>query len=91
MDARAVGDINVFNRQGIEDFGGSGSANSVGQVVVADEEEDGDTTYGQQVYAFGKFPLLGLTGLTTLISVTTEENKVYLIFQCIVYHLVKSR
>ncbi|MBA7698401.1 hypothetical protein ES703_107078 [subsurface metagenome] len=32
----AVGDIDVFHRQGIENFGGGGFADSVGQVVVAD-------------------------------------------------------
>ena len=77
VDVGAVGDVNIFNGQGIEDFGAGSPANGVGQVVVTDEQEDGDTTGGQLVYAFGKFPLLGLAGLTTLIGVTAEENKVY--------------
>ncbi len=47
--------------------------------MVTDEEEDGDTTGGQPINAFGKFPLLSLAGLTTLIGVTAEENKVYLV------------
>jgi hypothetical protein len=34
--------------------------------------------------------LLGLGRLATFISVTTKEGKVYLVFQCVVYHLVKG-
>ena len=58
--------------------------------MVADEEEDGDTAGGQPIYAFGKFPLLGLAGLATLVSVTAEENEVHLILPGIIYNLVKG-
>ena len=91
VDLGAVGDINIFHRQGIEDFGGGSPADGVGQVVVTDEEEDGDTAGRQAVYAPGKLPLLGLARLTALIGIATEEDKVYLVFQGIVYHLVKGR
>jgi hypothetical protein len=59
--------------------------------VVADEEEDGDTAGGQPVNALGKFPLMSLARLTTLIGITAEEDKVYPVLQGIVYHLVKGR
>ncbi|GAH69424.1 unnamed protein product, partial [marine sediment metagenome] len=42
------------------------------------------------VYAFGKFPLLSLAGLTTLIGVTAEEDKVYPVLPGIIYNLVKG-
>ncbi len=61
------------------------------QVVVANEEKDGNIIRGQTVNAPGKFPLLGLAGLTTFIGITTEENEVYAVFQSIVYKSVKSR
>ncbi len=58
--------------------------------MVADEEKDRDTAGGQAIDAFGKFPLLSLGRLTTLIGVTTKEEQVYLLFKGIVYHLVKG-
>ncbi len=91
VDFGAVRDVNIFNRQRIEDFSGSSPAYSVGQVVITDEEEDRDTAGGQPVYALGKLPLLGLARLTTLVGITAEEDKVYLISQSIVYNLVKGR
>ena len=90
VDVRAVGDINILNRQGIEDFGAGRPADSVGQVVVADQQEDGDAVAGQLVYAFGKLPLLGLARLTALVGVTAEEDQVYPVFQGIIYHLVEG-
>ncbi len=86
----AVGDVNIFNGEGIKDFGAGSPTYGVGQVVVTDEEKDGDTTGGQAINAFGKFPLLGLAGLAALIGVTAEENKVYLILPSIIYNLVKG-
>jgi hypothetical protein len=58
--------------------------------MVTDEKKDGNTTGRQAINAFGKFPLLGLGRLATLIGVTTKEGKVYLVFQGVVYHLVKG-
>ena len=49
--------------------------------MVTDEEEDRDTIGGQAINAFGKFPLLSLARLTTLVGIAAEEDKVYLIFQ----------
>ena len=60
------------------------------KVMVADEEEDGGTIARQPVKAPGKLPLLSLARLTALIGITTEEDKVCLIFQSIVYNLVKG-
>jgi len=58
--------------------------------VIADEEEDGDAIGGKAINTSGKLPLLGLVWLTTLVSVTAEEDKVYPVFQGIVYNLVKG-
>jgi hypothetical protein len=58
--------------------------------VVADEEEDGDAIGGEAVNALGELSLLGLGGLTALIGITAEEDKVNLVFQGIVYNLVQS-
>ncbi|GAI49008.1 unnamed protein product [marine sediment metagenome] len=58
--------------------------------MVADKQEDGDTAGGQAFNAFGKFPLLRLARLPTLIGITTEKNKVYFIVQGVVYYLVKD-
>jgi len=58
--------------------------------VVADKEEDRDAVGGQAINASGKFPLLGLARLTTLVGIAAEEDKVYLIFQGVVYNLVKG-
>jgi hypothetical protein len=91
VNVRTVRDINIFDRQNIKDFGGSSPTYGVGQVVVANEEEDWDAAGGQAIYAFGKFPLLSLTWLTSLIGITAKENKVYLVFQGIVNNLVKGR
>ena len=90
VNFRAVGDVNIFNGQGIKDFGAGSSADSVGQIVVTDEEEDGDTTGGQAINAFGKLPLLSLARLAALIGITAEENQVYPVFQGIIYHLVEG-
>ena len=59
--------------------------------MVTHEEEDGDTTGGQPVNAFGKLPLLSLTRLAALIGITAEEDKVYPVLQGIVHNLVKGR
>ena len=80
VDIGAVGNINIFNGQGIKDFGAGCSADSVGQVVVTDQQEDGDTTGGQAINASGELPLLSLARLTTLVGVTAEENQVYPVF-----------
>ncbi len=58
--------------------------------MIADEQEDRDTAGGQTINAQGKLPLLGLGGFATLISITTEEDKVYAILNSIVYNLVKD-
>ncbi len=91
VDFGAIGDINIFDRQGIKDFDSGSSTYGIRQVMVANEEEDGDTAGGQAIDASGKFPLLSLARLTTLIGITTEENEVYLIFQGVVYDLVKGK
>ena len=49
VDIRTVRDINIFDGQGIKDFSGGSPADSVGQVVVANEEEDGDAVGSQAV------------------------------------------
>jgi len=90
VDVGPVGDVNIFNSQGIKDFGTGSPTYGIGQVMVTDEKEDGDTTGGQAINAFGKLSLLGLTGLTTLIGVTAEENKVYPVLPGIIYNLVKG-
>jgi len=87
----AVRDINIFDGQSIKNLGGGRPTYSVRQVVVANEEEDRDAISGQEVNSFGKFPLLGLGRLTALVGIAAEEDKVYLIFQGIVYNLVKNR
>ncbi|MBA7557004.1 hypothetical protein ES705_49733 [subsurface metagenome] len=46
VNVRAVGDINIFDCQGIKDFGGGSPTYGIGQVVITDEEEDRDTTGG---------------------------------------------
>ena len=90
MDVGAVGDINILDGQGIKNLGGGSPADSVGQVVIADEEEDGDAIGGEAVNALGELSLLGLGGLTALIGITAEEDKVNLVFQGIIDHLVQS-
>ncbi len=66
-------------------------ADSIRQVVVANKEEDGNTTGGQPVNALGKLPLMSLARLTTLIGITAEEDEVYSVLQGIVHNLVKGR
>ena len=90
VDVGAVGDINILDGQGIKNLGGGSSADSIRQVVVADEEEDGDTVGGETIDAFGELSLLGLGGLTALISVTAEKDKVNLVLQGIIDYLVQS-
>ena len=80
VDVRTIGDIDIFNSQSIEDFSGGRPTYGVGQVVVANEEEDWDAAGGQAIDALGKFPLLGLAWLTTLIGIAAEENKVIFVF-----------
>ena len=91
VDFGAIGDTNFFDRQGIKDFNSGSPAYSIRQVVVANEKEDWDTAGGQPIYASGKLPLLSLARLTSLIGITTEENKVYFVFQGIVYDLVEGK
>ena len=86
----SAGNINVFDGESIKDFGGGSSTDSVGEIVVAYKEEDGDPAGGQAINTFGKFALLGLGRLTTFVGVTTEDDKVYLIFQGVIYNLVKG-
>jgi hypothetical protein len=86
----AVGDINISHRQGIKDFGGSSPADSIRQVVVANQEEDRDATGGETIDSFGKFPLVSLGWLTAPVGIATEEDKVYPVLHGIIYHLVKS-
>jgi len=90
MDIGAVGDIDVFNGEGIEDFGGGSLADSIGQVVVADEEEDSDAASSETIDAPGELPLLGLARLTALVGVAAEKHEVYPIFQRVVDKLVEG-
>ena len=91
VNVRTVRDINVFHGQGIKDFSSGSSADSVGQVVIADEEENRDTAGGQAFNPSGEFPLLGLARVTALIGITTKENQVYPVFQGVICDLVEGR
>ena len=90
MDVGAVGYINILDGQSIKNLGGGSPADSIRQVVVADEEEDGDAIGGEAVNALGELSLLGLGGLTALIGIAAEEDKVDFVFQGIIDHLVQS-
>ena len=90
VNIRAVGNVNLFDGQGVKNLGSGSPTDSVGEVVIADKEEDGKTISRQAVDAFGEFPLLSLARLTTLIGIASEKDKVYFVFQGIVYDLVKD-
>ena len=59
--------------------------------MVASEEEYGNGNFlgRKAVNAFGKLPLLGLVRLPALVSITTEEDEVYLVVQSEFDQLVK--
>ena len=71
-----VANIEAGDFQGVEDFYCGGAAHGVGQVVVADEEEDGDAGGGKGGEAAGELPLLGLVGVAAFVGVTGEEDEV---------------
>jgi hypothetical protein len=58
--------------------------------MVAYEEENGDTTRREAIYAPGEFPLLSLSRLTALVGVTAKKDKVNAVFYGKVYNLVKD-
>ena len=57
--------------------------------MVASEEEYGNFLGRKAVNSFGKLPLLGLVRLPALVSITTEEDEVYLVVQSEFDQLVK--
>jgi hypothetical protein len=87
----AVGDIDIVNFKRAEDFGSGRPTDSVRQVVVADKEKDRDGILRQALYTLSKFPLLCLAGVSALVGITAEEDKVYPVSQGIVYQPVKGR
>ena len=91
VNLRFIGDDDIFHGQRIEDFGAGGASDSVGQVVVADEQEDGDTAAGKPVYPFGEFPLLGLAGFAAFIGVAGKQHQVDVVVQGVIDDLVEGR
>ena len=90
VDIGMVGDVDLFNGQGIENLNSGSPADGVGHIVVAGKEKDGDAAGGEAVNPSGKLSLLGLARLTALVGITAEEDKVCPVLKGIVYQLVKG-
>ena len=76
-DFGAVGDVNILDSQGMKNLGAGSLTDGVGQVVVTDQNKDGDTAAGEPVDAQGELALLGLARLPALIGVPAEDDQVH--------------
>ena len=65
-----VCDMDIFDCQRIEDFRAGSPADGIRQVMVPDEQKDGNVAAGNSVYPFGEFSLLGLARFTAFVGVT---------------------
>ena len=90
IDIGAVGNVDVLHRKRVENLGAGGAADGVGQVVVADEEEDGDIAGREAIDAAGKFSLLGLGGLAGLVGVPAEDYQVHPVLYGEINYLIKG-
>jgi hypothetical protein len=84
VNIRFVGDVDVFDGQRIEDFRAGGSADGIGQVVVADEQKYGHAAAGDPVYPFGEFSLLGLAGFAAFVGVAGKKHQVDVVVEGII-------
>ena len=76
--------MDVLDGQRIKDLRAGGPADGIGQVVVADEQENGHAAAGNPVYPFGEFSLLGLAGFAAFIGVAGKKHEVNVIVEGIV-------
>jgi hypothetical protein len=56
--------------------------------MIANQEKDRDTTGGETIDSFGKFPLVSLGWLAAPVGIATEEDKVYPVLYGKINHLV---
>ena len=73
---QAVADADLWDAEGGEDLDGAGPAAGVGDVVVADQEEDGNAVLGKVGHAAGELALVGLGRVAALVGVSGEEDEV---------------
>lgn len=71
-----VEDANVGDFEGAEGFEGVGASEGGGQVVIADEEEGGDTRAGQAHDPAAPFPLKGGGGGAVFVGISGKEDEV---------------